>query len=351
MNSKFITLTATAVVTFMVAAAEKKPTPKAGLATPGILIPLSALVPEAEIATDSPAVGMQFNDATLIATATAVQRIDAKTNKPVEPPVRVKIENGCGGMISAFNALWVPACGNRTLTKIDTGGGGRRSEAAKPAATAPRMTLAASIATSKATAPSAVAANDDSVWLLSDARTTLQRIDPRENAIAGELRLPPHCAAILFADSSIWAACPTENRVIRIDPKTSLVSQRIEVAAEPIALAFGEDSLWVLGRKEGKLSRVDPKTNKVTATVDLGIPGATTGALAFGEGSLWASLPGFPVIRVSPAAGKEKVLQEFHGEGGGGLITFGLGSVWVASPGTNSVKRYDPKRIVATLAE
>jgi streptogramin lyase len=214
------------------------------------------------------------------------------------------------------------------------------------------MTLSASIPTgSRITAKSAVAANEDSIWLLADSKTTLQRIDPKDNAIVGELRLPANCTSVLAADSSIWVTCPTEDRVIRIDPKTSLVSKRIEVAAEPVALAFGEGAVWVLGRKEGKISRVDPKTNKVVATIDLGIPGAATGSLAFGEGSLWASLPGFPVIRISPTAEKEKVLQEFHGEGGGGVITFGLGSVWVASPGVNSVKRYDPKRIVATLAE
>ncbi|BDC51479.1 hypothetical protein F183_A37950 [Bryobacterales bacterium F-183] len=381
--------------------------PKAGLKTPGVLIPAATLVAEAEIELDSPAVGMQFNDAALIATATAVKRIDPKTNKPAEPLVSVKVENGCGGMLSAFNAFWVPACGNHTLAKIETAGGGRggrggpgggpggdtrRPDAAKPsdapkpdaakpeAAQAPAeakpvagekpqrgpggtgagrpagapgaMTLAAHIPVgNKVTARNAVAANEDSIWLLADSKTTLQRIDPKENTVVGEMRLAPNCTSILSADSSIWVTCPGEDRVARIDPKTSLVTKRIDVAAEPIALAFGEGSVWVLGRKEGKISRIDPKTNKVIATVDLGIPGAATASLAFGDGSLWASLPGFPVIRISPTAEKEKVLQEFHGEGGGGLITFGLGSVWVASPGSNSVKRYDPKRIVATLAE
>lgn len=402
---RFLIVLALGVATSVAASAEekKKPAkstpvaagPKAGLKTPGILIPAASLVPEAEIALDSPAVGLQFNDAALIATATAVKRIDPKTNKPAEPPVSVKVENGCGGMLSAFGAFWVPACGNHTLAKIEAGGGAggrgggrggfggpggggpRRPEAPKPdapkpdaaAAAAkpgeppavaeakpraprpPAMTLAASISTGKVTAPQAVAANEDSIWLLADSKTTLQRIDPKDNSIVGELRLSSNCTSILSADSSIWVTCPSEDRVIRIDPKTSLVSKRVDVAAEPIALAFGEGSVWVLGRKEGKISRIDPKTNKVVATIDLGIPGATSGSLVFGEGSLWASLPGFPVIRISPTAEKEKVLQEFHGEGGGGLITFGLGSVWVASPGVNSVKRYDPKRIVATLAE
>ena len=115
----------------------------------------------------------------------------------------------------------------------------------------------------------------------------------------------------------------------------------------PVALAAGESSIWVLGRKDGKVSRIDPKTNKVTATMELGIASAE-GSLAFGEGSLWASAPGFPVMRIAPAT--DNVVQQFHGEGGG-RVAFGLGSVWVGSDQSSTIVRFDPKRIQATLAE
>ena len=95
------------------------------------------------------------------------------------------------------------------------------------------------------------------------------------------------------------------------------------------------------------MARIDPKTNKVTATIDLAVPNAD-GTLAFGEGSLWSSLPGFPVIRIAPDT--DKVAQQFHGEGGG-LVHFGLGSVWVGAVNSGAVARFDPKRVLATLAE
>ena len=65
----------------------------------------------------------------------------------------------------------------------------------------------------------------------------------------------------------------------------------------------GESSVWVLCEKEGKVERIDPKTNKVTKTIELGAP-AGGGAMAFGEGSLWVSMPGFPITRIDPRGRK-----------------------------------------------
>jgi hypothetical protein len=47
---------------------------------------------------------------------------------------------------------------------------------------------------------------------------------------------------------------------------------------------------------------------------------------------------------------KEKVVQQFAGDGGG-MIEFGLNSVWLTNVAYNNVWRLDPKRIAATLAE
>jgi hypothetical protein len=50
------------------------------------------------------------------------------------------------------------------------------------------------------------------------------------------------------------------------------------------------------------------------------------------------------------APGSDKVVQQFHGDGGG-IVHFGLGSVWVSAPKSKTVLRFDPKRILATLAD
>ena len=102
----------------------------------------------------------------------------------------------------------------------------------------------------------------------------------------------------------------------------------------------------MLCAKEGKLERIDPKTNKVAKTIELGAP-AGGGAIAFGEGSVWISMPGFPITRVDPQA--EKVVQQFYGEGSGFPLTT-TNSLWLADR-AGGLARFDTRRIAATLAE
>jgi streptogramin lyase len=183
--------------------------------------------------------------------------------------------------------------------------------------------------------------------MLTDARGTLSRIDPAQNTVVAEFRVYADCNSLVFGETALWLTCPAENRVLRVDPQTNLVDKSIEVSAAPGALAVGESSVWVLCEKEGKVDRIDPKTNKVTKTIELGSP-ANGGAMAFGEGSLWISMPGFPITRIDPAG--EKVVQQFYGEGGGFLATT-QNSVWLASPTAGTLLRLDTRRIAATLAE
>jgi streptogramin lyase len=147
---------------------------------------------------------------------------------------------------------------------------------------------------------------------------------------------------------ALWVTCPSENRVLRINPETTLVEKRIEVSVHPSALAIGESSLWVLCLKDGKVERIDPKTNKVTKTIETGVSGAGAGGIAFGQGSVWVTLSGFPITRIDVAS--EKVAQQFWGVGGG-AIQFGQGSVWLTNVQDGTLWRIDPKRILATLAE
>jgi len=92
--------------------------------------------------------------------------------------------------------------------------------------------------------------------------------------------------------------------VLRVDPQTNLVDKSIEGRGGADDAGGGERVRFgVLGGKEGKVDRIDPKTNKVTKSIELGAP-AGGGAMAFGEGSLWVSMPGFPVTRIDPQGGE-----------------------------------------------
>ncbi|MFN0101979.1 MAG: hypothetical protein ACKV2U_07810 [Bryobacteraceae bacterium] len=322
-------LAAMAGVLAVVAAPKDVKKPKLGVQTPGIQIPFASLKSEAEIKLEASPTGVAFTTEALIAAGALVQRIDVKTNKPGDKITG--LDNACGGLLNALSSLWTVNCGTKTLAKLD-------AKTAK---------ITATIDVAAVVAPFALAASADSVWLLADDKTTLLRIDPKENAPVAGIRLPAACSSILFAESSLWVTCPGADKVLRIDPRTNLVDKRIDVPGQPVAVAFGEASIWVLARKEGKVAQIDPKTNKVASTIELGIPNAT-GSMAFGDGSVWISAPGFPITRINPVTAK--VVQQFAGDGAG-LIYSGLGSVWLANPLTKTVTRFDPKRIAATLAE
>ena len=312
----------------------KKPDwpPKAGVKTPGIRIPMADLNSEAEIVIDAPVETFYVAaDAAFVAgkPTTEILPLDLKTNKP--EAALAGFNRPCGNMVAAFGTVWVANCGAPRIHRL--------------AVKDKKITGSVDVPAMAAAHP--LAATPDSVWVLSDEKTTLTRIDPDTNGIVAEIRLPAACNSVLFAENALWVTCPKENKLLRIDALTNLVDKRIEVPAQPIAAAAGQSSIWVLSKTEGKITRIDPKTNKIAATVELGTPGLD-GDLAFGEGYLWASQPGFPVVRIDPAT--DKVAQQFAGPGGGALYV-GAGSVWIPNLKPNTLSRFDPKRIKATLAD
>ncbi|HXJ42054.1 MAG TPA: DUF5074 domain-containing protein [Bryobacteraceae bacterium] len=306
--------------------------PKSGIKTPGVQIPFASLKEEAKVPVEAP-VRILIAESVLVPSRAndLLVRVDAKTNKPQDPVAGMK--KPCSGIVTGFASAWVPNCESQSLVRVET-------KTAKITATIPLGV---------ADVHSGIAATADSVWLFSDNRGTLSRIDPDTNEVVGEMRLAADCANLLAAESSLWVTCPSENRLVRISPAKHTVEKRIEVSAKPGSIAFGDGSIWVLCEKDGKIDRIDPKTNKVIKTIDLATPGVT-GELAYGESFLWVSQPGFPLTRIETTAEKERVAQQFRGEGGG-LIATQAGAIWMGSTVQGSVARFDPKRVIATLAE
>src|SRR5437868_3066522 len=69
-----------------------------------------------------------------------------------------------------------------------------------------------------ATIPAGVAESEgglgvsaDSVWLLTDAKSTLARLDPATNKIVAEVRLPAGCFTEAFGEGALWVTCTNEN--------------------------------------------------------------------------------------------------------------------------------------------
>ena len=294
-------------------------------------IPFGDLKSEASLDLEAAAGWIASTDSILLPMKEGLAKVDPRA-KEVKFGDPVKgLKNPCAGAVTAFTSLWVPNCGDGTVARIE-------AKTGKVTATVPAGT---------GTAHPGIAASGDSVWMFTDSRGTLSRIDPVQNVVVAEFRVFPDCNTLLFGETALWLTCPAEGKVLRVDPVTNLLDKTIEVSAMPTALVIGETSVWVLCEKEGKVARIDPKTNKVTKTIELGVP-AVGGSLAVGEGSVWVSMPGFPITRIDPT--DEKVVQQFYGDGYGKLITTS-NSVWLADAHAGKLVKFDSRRIAATLAE
>lgn len=307
----------------------KTPAPKIGVKTPGVQIPFANLKAGAEFAAPAQPEWIFFAGAAFAPGKDAIERIDPKTNKKAEPIAGLM--KPCGGMASAFSSLWAPVCGTASLARIN----------------AKTYKVTTTIPTGVASVRGVIAATEDSIWLLTDDKATLSRVDPDQNLVVGELRVPAGCRSLTFGEMALWLACPVENKVLRINPATNLVDKSIEVSRQPEALAVGAGSIWALCRKDGKIDRIDPKTNRVSKTIELGVPNAD-GGIAFGDGFIWVTQTGFPLARIDVTS--ETVLQQFNGEGGG-AIAVSPGAIWLSNVKAGTIWRIDPKRVMVTLPE
>ncbi len=258
-----------------------------------------------------------------------VHRLDPKTNT-----VLAAVEVGkepCSGLAVGFGSLWVPNCGDKTVSRVSLKDG-------KVEATLPFGVPASE---------GGLATGAGSLWLMTDKNGTLARIDPATNKVVAEISVAPGSYTVAFGEDAVWVTGTETSVLTRVNARTNVVEQTIAVGPKPRFLAVGEGAVWTINQGDGSISRVDVKTNKVVATIEAGIPGGG-GEIAVGDGSVWVTSFEFPITRIDIAT--NKVVQQFYGDGGD-AIRFGLGSVWLSNLRAANVWRLDPKRIVATLPE
>jgi streptogramin lyase len=304
--------------------------PKAGIKTPGVQLPYSSLKSEAEFEAPAKPEWVFFSTSAYFPASESIEKVDPKTNRKGD--AIAGISKPCG-MVSAFSSLWAASCGSSSLVRLDS----------------KTFKITKTIDAGTSTARGIIAASSDSIWLLTDDRATLSRIDPDRNAVVGELRVPAGCRSLTFGEGALWLACPAQNKIYKINPATNLVDKTIEVSAEPISITTSSGAVWVLCRKDGKIDRVDPKTDKVVKTIETSVPGVE-GQLAYGENFLWVTQTGFPITRIDVTPEKEKVLQQFYGDAGG-AIALSPGAIWLSNLKNGTVLRIDPKLVIGTIPE
>jgi YVTN family beta-propeller protein len=250
-----------------------------------------------------------------------VTQLNAQTNRVGR---KISVSKPCSGMVFAFNSLWIPSCGGHSLVRAD-------AETGK---------IVAEIPAGPADSEGGIAAGAGSVWIVTRKEGTLTRIDEQTNKVIAAVAVPSGSFNPLFADGFVWVSSNQHNELVKVDPSANKVVATIPVGKGPRFLTAGAGSVWTLNQGDGTISRVDTKTNRNIANIEAGIPGVG-GEIAFGFGSAWATVMGFPITRVDAAT--NRVVQQWVGDGGDSIRT-GHGSIWLTSLKTGAIWRFSPEQ-------
>lgn len=309
------------------AAKPKKP----GLADASLKIAIEKLTPDAVFEIPGLPDWLAIDEHVWVSNAPKdnVVRLDPKTNRVVAT-IAVGKKPG-SGIAVGFGSVWVPNCGDSTMSRIDVSTG----------------TVTATFPMTFADSEGGIATGAGSVWLMKDTNGTLARLDPVTNTVTHEIAVAPGSCAVAFGADAVFVTSTRESVLTRVDPHTNSVVAKIQVGPGPRFLALGEGSVWTFNQKDGSVSRVDLAKNEVVATIEIGCPGGG-GEIAVGEGSVWVTSNEFPITRIDPKT--NRAVQQFYGPGGD-AIRVGHGSVWLSNLRAQNVWRLDPRRIEAARAE
>lgn len=287
-------------------------------------IPISSVKHDAALAIALSPGAAASDDAVWIADRTAgtIVRVEAKDHR-MSVPITIGA-TPCASLAVAFTTVWAPSCGDRHITRI----------------TPSDLKPSAKVAVAVADPEGRIAAGVGSIWVVTDRKGIVSRLDPDTNATVAEIHVAAGAASAVLAGDALWVTSGSGKHLTRINPHNNEIVETIEVGPNPGRLAAADGAVWTLNRGNGSVTRVDAATNKVVATIEAGTDVAA-GEIAAGEGSVWISAPGVPLVRIDPRT--NKVAQRFSGDGGGAVLV-AHGSLWLAA-GPQLTWRLDPKLV------
>ncbi len=238
----------------------------------------------------------------------SVQRIEPTTNKVV---LKVNLTGeACSGLAAGFGSIWVPLCGKQpSLIRVNT----------------IENKISETLPIGPAGPEGGIALSGDSVWMITDDKGTLTRIDPTTNKVRQTISIPAGSYNLIFSDGIVWITGFDRSVLTAVDATTGEILASIPVGPKPRFLTAGAGSIWTLNQGDGTISRVDEKSRILTATITAGIPGLG-GDISYGADSVWASVFDIPLSRIDSQT--NKVVRQWVGRGGDSL-RFGHDSIWL----------------------
>ena len=306
--------------------------PRPGVTAPGVKRDIAAIKPLGVFAVPgTPDWQVVTKDAVWVTSSkkNLVGRLDPKTNTVV-----TLVETGprpCSGLVEAFGSIWVPICGEQD--KPDTKGLQRIDPKTNK--------VTATLSIGPALSEGGLTANADSIWMLTDMKGLLARIDPETNRMVAEIQVPAGSSVVVLGeDKAVWVVSTQESKVVRVDPNTNLITDRVTVGPNPRFTAVGGGAIWTLNQGDGSVSRVDVKSRKLVTNIEVGVPGGG-GEIAYGEGFVWVTVFDIPLSQIDPD--NNKVVKQWVGAGGDS-VRVGHGSVWLSNIRQENVWRMDPRQ-------
>lgn len=286
---------------------------------------MSALKPDATFQVGGDADWMAVAEDAVWVSTGSLNRVTQLKAKDNVIGLKITVDKPCSGLVAGFGSLWVPSCGTHSLVRMDLQTG--RIEATIPAA--------------PADSEGCIAMGAESVWLATGTGGTLSRIDPKNNSVIASITVPSRSFCPVFADGFVWVTSTEHSVLTKVDPSTNRVVAEIPVGKNPLFATAGAGSVWALNQGDGTVSRVDTKTGKLVVNIPAGLPGHG-GEIAFGFGSVWATLDKIPLTRID--ANSNVVDRQWLGEGGDSIRT-GLGSIWLTDLKAGLVWRISPDQL------
>ncbi len=169
-------------------------------------------------------------------------------------------------------------------------------------------------------------------------------VDPANGRVVDDIQVGTRPGPITFGAGSVWVGILDDRAVTRIDARSRTPLRSITLDDRtPTGLAYGIGAVWVAHGLRGMVSRIDPQFNDVSEpiqVVDAGLGGFYNGAVATGEGSVWAVFGDSTLARIDPDTGQ--VAEKTRAGALPAGIVVGSRSVWVSNSGQAKVWRYAP---------
>ncbi len=108
-------------------------------------------------------------------------RVEAKDNR-ISAPIAVGA-TPCASLVVAFTSVWVPSCGDRIIARI----------------TPSDLKVSAKAAIEVADPDGRIAAGVGSIWVITDRKGVVTRLDPDTNAAVAEIHVAGGAASVVFA--------------------------------------------------------------------------------------------------------------------------------------------------------